>query len=299
MASNALIFMANDRYYRWALTFLESVREQSADLPLYWIPYDEDVAQVSSLRGAFRFERIDVDFTALDAFANRLFPSLPMRRANLRKYVALGLPCDEIAYFDIDTMVLVNPARLFGHVKPGTLDLVYLATSPGFVYRKDRMAEARTHFPNMPELSAGAFITSRHALSVAEIIDTVERHRDLYQSLRRRGQLYDQPLLNFVLDRAGKVCRHIRDLDPSLCGMVHFRNPDISFQNGRLVETASGREVAAIHWSGTFKIGPEILNPRLWPIGRLRAGFYRRGKLARTALPAPGVASGNPWVTQR
>jgi hypothetical protein len=279
MAGTALIFMANDRYYRWALTFLESVREQNEDLPLYWIPYDDEVARVRALRSAFRFEQIDVDFTALDAFANRLFPSLPKRRANLRKYVALGLPYDEIAYFDIDTMVLVDPTRLFGHVKAGTLDLVYLSTSPGYVYRKDRLAEARSHFPNMPLLSAGAFITSRHALSIAEIIDTVERHQELYQSLRRRGQLYDQPLFNFVLDRAGKICRHIRDLDPSLCGMVHFRNPDISFQNGRLVETASGRQVAAIHWSGNFKLGPEILNPRLWPIGRLRAGFFRRGRL--------------------
>ena len=283
MSSNALVFMANDHYYRWAVTFLESVREQTADLPLYWIPYDDDVARVRSLRSAFRFEQVDVDLNALDAFANRLFPSLPKRRANLRKYVALGLPCDEVAYFDIDTMVLVNPARLFGHVKAGTLDLVYLSTSPGFVYRKDRMTEARSHFPNMPELSAGAFITSRHSLSVAEIIDTVEGHRELYQSLRRRGQLYDQPLLNFVLDRAGKICRHIRDLDPSLCGMVHFRNPDISFENGRLVETASGRDVAAIHWSGTFKLGLEMLNPRLWRIGRLRAGFLKRGKLAGAA----------------
>lgn len=280
MTSTALVFMANDRYYRWTLTFLESVREQTGDLPLYWIPYDDDVARIRSLRSAFRFEQIDADFTALDAFADRLFPTLPKRRANLRKYVALGLSCDEIAYFDIDTMILVNPARFFGHVRPGTLDLVYLSASPDFVYRKDRMAEARHHFPNMPLLSAGAFITSRHALSAAEIIDTVETHRDLYESLRRSDQLYDQPLLNFALDRAGKVCRHIRDLDPTLCGMVHFRNRDISFKNGRLVETASDREVAAIHWSGTYKLGPEILDPRLWPIGRLRAGFLKRARRA-------------------
>jgi hypothetical protein len=280
MSSTALVFMANDRYYRWVLTFLESVRERNADLPLYWIPYDDDVARVSALRAAFRFERIDADFNALDTFATGLFPSLPTRRANLRKYVALGLPCDEIAYFDIDAMVLVDPARLFGHVKPGSVDLVYLSTSSEFVYRKDRMAEARALFPNMPLLSAGAFVTSRHALSIAEIIDTVKTHRELYQRLRRRGQLFDQPLLNFVLDRAGKICRHIRELDPTLCGMVHYRNRDISFRDGRLVETASGREVAAIHWAGTFKLGLELLNPRLWPLGRLRAGFLRRGMAA-------------------
>ena len=277
MASNALVFMANDRYYRWALTFLESVRERNADMPLYWIPYDDAVARISTLRAAFRFERIDADFTALDTFADRLFPSRPRRRANLRKYVALELPCDEIAYFDVDAVVLVDPARLFGHVKPGTIDLVYLSTSPGFVYREDRMAEARANFPNMPLLSAGAFITSRHALSIAEIIDTVETHRELYQSLRQR-QLWDQPLLNFALDRAGKVCRHIRELDPSLCGMVHFRNRDIGFRDGRLLEAGTGREVAAVHWAGPFKLSLEILNARLWSLGRLRAGLLKRGE---------------------
>jgi len=284
----ALVFMANDRYYRWALTFLESVRERNASLPLYWIPYDESVGRIRSLRGAFQFECIEADFSALDAFANRLFPSRPMKRANFRKYAALQLDYEEIAYFDVDSVVLVDPERLFGHVEPGIVDLVYLATSPGHVYRKDRLAAARAEFPNMSLLSAGAFVTSRRALSIEEIIATAETHYELYRSLRRRRALYDQPLINFVLDRAGKICKHIRDLDPGLAGMASFRSSHIGFRNERLVETSSGRDVVAIHWAGAFKTGLELLNPRYWPLAALRLGLLKRGRsrAARHAVAA-------------
>jgi len=281
----ALVFMANDRYYRWTLAFLQSVRERNDRLPMYWIPYDENVRKIRSLRAAFNFEPIDADFTTIDAFANRLFPSRLARRANLRKYAALQLQCDEIAYFDVDSVVLIDPARLYGHVQPGVVDLVYLTTSPGHVYRKDRMAMARAEFPNLSQLSAAAFITSRHAISVKEMIATIEEHHDLYQAFRRRGSLYDQPLLNFFLDRAGKICKHIRDLDPGLAGMVSFRSSNIGFRDDHLIEKKSGRNVVAVHWAGAFKIGVEALNPRYWSLGALRSGCLKRG-LIRVAASA-------------
>lgn len=279
MSRHAVVVLANDRYYAWAVTFLESIREHNAGQLLYCIPYDADVARIRSLRGAFGFEMVDVDFSVLDAFADRLFPSRPPNRANLRKYAALQLECDEVAYFDIDMVLLVDPQRFFGYVRPGTLDLVYLSTSPDFVYRRDRMTLAREHFPNMQLISAGAFITSRRALSVEGIIDTVEKNRDLYLELRREEGLFDQPVLNFALDRAGKRLQHISDCDPTLAGLASFRNPHIAFAGDRLMDLRNGREVAAVHWAGAVKRGLEVLDPRLWPLGRLRSGFHRRGKL--------------------
>jgi len=286
----ALVFMANDRYYGWALAFLESIRERNAQLPLYWIPYDENVSKIGSLSAAFGFERLEADFSTLDAFADRLFPSRPAKRANLRKYAALRLPYDEIAYFDVDSVVLIDPERLLGHVKPGVVDLVYLSTSPDFVYRRDRLATARAHFPAMNLMSAGAFVTSRHSLSIEEMIATVESNRETYQSLRRRGPLYDQPLLNFVLDQAGKRCTHIRDLDGELSGMVSFRSSDVGFQGPELIETASGRKIVAVHWAGAFKSGIELVNPRYWPLRALRLGLLKRGRM-RAAGGARGPAA--------
>jgi len=278
MSRHAVVFLANDRYYAWAVTFLESIREHNAGQLLYCIPYDAETARIRSLRGAFGFEMVDVDFSTLDAFADRLFPNRPPNRANLRKYAALQLDCDEVAYFDIDMVLLVDPARLFGHVRPGTLDLVYLSTSPDFVYRRDRLAEARRHFPHMQLISAGAFVTSRRALSVEDIVNTVEANRELYLELRREEGLYDQPVLNFALDCAGKRLRHIEECDPTLAGLASFRNPHLAFEGGRLLDLRNGREVAAVHWAGAVKRGLEVLDPRLWRLGRLRSGFHRRGK---------------------
>src|SRR5260370_24871007 len=109
--------MANDRYLNWAKAFLESVRSKDAALPIYCIPHGGPMDGVLALRDAFGFELLTDGLDRLDAFAKRLFPdSLARHRANLRKYVALTLPVDEIAYFHIDMVMLVDPHRLCGHI---------------------------------------------------------------------------------------------------------------------------------------------------------------------------------------
>jgi hypothetical protein len=284
MNSRALVFMANDRYYDWAVAFLESVRTLNATLSLHCIPYDLETTRIASLGRAFDFEMIDIDFSAFDAFADRLFPRRPAKRRNIRKYAALELELDEVAYFDIDVVLCVDPARLFGHVEAETRDLVYLSTSPGHVYRRSQMALARSLFPNMAQISAGAFVTTRKALTIGAIIDIVETHRDLYVSLRRRGQHYDQPLLNFALDCAGKITAHIGECDGGLAGMVWSRNRHIRFENGRLLEIPSGREVVAVHWAGGMKRVLELIDPRTWPLTRLRSDILTRGRHRLAAL---------------
>src|ERR1700730_2109739 len=156
------------------------MRAQNATLPLYCIQYDSQTKRIASLGRAFNFEMIDIDFTALDAFADRLFPRRPAKRRNTRKYAALELKCDEVAYFDIDVVLCADPARLFGHVKAGAVDLVYLATSPGDIYRRSQVARARSLFPNMAQISAGAFVTTREALTIGEIVDIIDTHHELY-----------------------------------------------------------------------------------------------------------------------
>ena len=89
-------------------------------------------------------------------------------RANLRKYVALNLPVDEIAYFDIDMVMLIEPKRLFGHIEAGSADFVYFADSPEWVYRRRKLDAARKMFPDMRLISAGAFVISPRLLTMDE-----------------------------------------------------------------------------------------------------------------------------------
>lgn len=252
MTRGALAFMANDRYRHWAITFLESVRAADPSLPLYCIPHGGSFAEILALRRVFRFEILDEGLDRLDAFGRRLFPFHPRRRANLRKYAALTLPVDEVAYFDTDLVMLADPARLFGHIRPGETDLVYLATSPRWVYAARKLAHARTLFPEMRLISAGAFVTSRRTLTIDEIIKTIENDWRLYRTLRRR-RVYDQPVLNFVLHRLGKRCRPIAELDGSLAGLVSFRNPNLRVVDGAAVDAGSTGDIVAIHWAGARK----------------------------------------------
>ncbi|MGO9331560.1 MAG: hypothetical protein ACLQJ0_26100 [Steroidobacteraceae bacterium] len=285
MTNHAMAFMANDRYYNWTVGFLESVRARNSKLPIFWIPYDSDANRIASLQRAFNFEKVDIDFCALDAFADRLFPSRPARRRNFRKFAALALQYDEIAYFDVDLVLCLDPARLFGHVKPGEADLVYFSTSPGFAFRRKQMVQARQLFPDLVEISSGAFVSSRNVLTIEQVIDVVDSNVELYLSLRQDG-VFDQPVLNFVLAQYGKKLVHIRDCDATLAGMAWSRNRQIGFENGRqigfdngrLVELGTKREVVAVHWAGGIKLAFDMIDPRAWPLANFRSSYVRRGK---------------------
>lgn len=268
MTSRALAFMANDRYFDWAKAFLESVRSRDPDLPLYCIPHGGAMEGIHSLRPVYRFEMLTDGLERLDRLARRLYPFARARhRANLRKYVALNLPVDEIAYFDIDMVMLVDPARLFGHVQAGRADLVYFATSPEWVYAPEKLDAAREMFPDMRLISAGAFVTSPRTLTMDDMIGTVQNNLQLFRSLRRAA-VFDQPVLNFVLHSLGKRCRHITELDPGLCGMVSSRNPDLRMAEGKIVNVTMDGEVLAVHWAGPAKSHLERLTPRARPIQR-------------------------------
>lgn len=297
MSEYALAFMANDRYYNWTIGFLESVRARNAALPLYCIPYDAYTRGIVSLRRAFDFEMLDIDFGALDRFADRLFSTRPARRHNLRKYATFALPYDEVAYFDVDMVMCIDPARLFGHVKPGKLDLVYFSTSPGYAFRAEQMMTARRLYPNLVEISAGAFISSPRVLTIEQIIEVVNDNRELYFFLRQNG-LFDQPVFNFVLAHAHKICTHIRDCDSSLAGMAWSRNRHIGsasggpivFENSRLIELATNRDVVAVHWAGGIKLALEMINPRAWPLAQFRSSHIRSGKRRLASRPPQAQA---------
>jgi hypothetical protein len=278
MTSRALAFMANDRYLDWAKTFLESVRSQDVALPLYCIPHGGRMAGIAALRNAFNFEFITDGLDRLDAFGERLLPYARQRhRANLRKYVALTLPVDEVAYFDIDMAMLVEPARLFGHIEAGRADLVYFATSPEWVYAPAQLERAASLFPDMRLISAGAFVTSRRALTIDTIIGTVEANLDLYKSLRRSG-VFDQPVLNFALHRLGKRCRHINELDASLCGMASVANPDLRWAEGRIINEVVPGDVLAVHWAGSAKSRFETLKPSAREMQRFLSGLRQQAE---------------------
>jgi hypothetical protein len=288
MTRHALAFLANDRYLDWTKAFLESIRSQDVSLPLYCIPHGGPTDGVAALRQAFNFAMLEEGIDVLDDFARELFPSPDSApyRGNLRKYAALTLSVDEVAYFDVDTVMLIPPRRLFGHIRPGKIDLVYLDTSPEWVYAPERLTQAQSLFPAMPLMSAGTFVTSPRALSIEELIGSIERNRKLYLSLRH-PKVHDQPVLNFALHQMRKQCRHIAELDSGIAGVVWARDRGLRLSGGRAAHPVRPGEVVAIHWAGRKRASRwEVLSPRKHALRRLRRSLqWRAERRIRAAHP--------------
>ena len=109
------------------------------------------------------------------------------------------------------------------------------------------------------------------------MIGTVEDNLDLYMSLRRSG-VYDQPVLNFVLHRLGKKCRHITEPDPTLCGMASVRNPHLRCDGGKIANTTMTGDAQAAAWAGPAKSVVEWLTPRSWPMQRFLGGLRQQAE---------------------
>jgi hypothetical protein len=299
MSKYALAFLASDNYFHWTLSFLESVRSKTGKLPLYCIPHHGLMKKIADLRRAFDFEILQEELDRLDAFAQRLYPRHARYRANLRKYSALSLPVDEVAYFDVDVVMLADPTRLFGHIRPKHVDLLYLATSPDWVYARTRIPLARSLFPEMRLISAGAFVTSPAVLNIDELIRTVETHLELFRSLRR-ARVYDQPVLNFVLHLLGKRCRHIAELDCGLAGIASAVNPNIAVVEDKVIDSTVSGDLMAIHWAGNARSWQFLANPRSWPLYAFRNGVRSRALQRLKALSRrPSLTDLGPFLGDR
>ena len=273
----AFAFLANDRYFDWATIFLESVRRRDSTLPLFCIPHGGAMDRIRALRRIFDFEMLEDGIDRLDAFAEQLFPdpTTAPYRGNLRKYAALTLPVEEVAYFDIDTAMLIEPRRLFGHIRPGDTDLIYMSTSPGWVYAPGKLPDAKRLFGDLRLMSAGAFVTSRQVLTIEQLIATIESSRELYQALRH-PQVFDQPVFNFAFHQLRKRCFHISERDASIAGMMWVQDKDLRVRKGRGVCLCQAGDVAAVHWAGPNKrCDLQVWRPRTWGILRVRRALHR------------------------
>ncbi len=101
-----MVIIANDRVIDWLLPFLESYATTSSAIPLYIIPYDDNLVRTRQAAELYGAEVVSFDSDELDALAKRLYPLNPGHRRRLRKLLALSLPVDEVIYLDVDTLIL-------------------------------------------------------------------------------------------------------------------------------------------------------------------------------------------------
>lgn len=250
-AKNGIAIVANDKIIDWLLPFLESYRATNAATDLYLIPYDDNVRATRQAAENYGVIWADGDFGDLDRLAQRLYPFSPYRRRRLRKLYALGLPLDRVIYMDVDTILFRDFRPVFECLQPGETDFIIASTSNDYVYNNSR--EDHAFLRNAKLFSDGFFLTSRHIVSVSDFHEVIDRDERLFHAIRKRGGLYAQPFVNFVVHRRELHVRSLSECLPGASDESYYKAKNASFRDDGPVD-CHGNAIYFAHWAGALSM---------------------------------------------
>lgn len=245
--TRGIAVLANDKFLHWLLPFLESYRATNSATPLYVIPFDDNVALTRRATRIYGVEWADGDMSVIDALAKRLYPLFPHHRRRLRKLKALALPLDEVIYLDADTILFRDLSQVFGSLQPGQVDFVIASTSQEYVYNKRRFG-----YPFLRDVTLfndGFFLTSRSVLTVADFERVIEEDEKVFHAVRKRGMLFAQPLVNFVVHRLALKVAALADCVPDASNESYYKAEGITIGSNGPVDW-QGRQIYFAHWAG-------------------------------------------------
>jgi hypothetical protein len=240
--------VANDKISEWLLPFLESYRASNAATDLYLIPYDDDVELTRRAAEVYGATWVEDDMRQLDELAKRLYPLSPYRRRRLRKLQTLALPLDRVVYIDVDTLLFRDVRPLFERMVPGENDFIVASTSDEYVYN-DKHSQI-DFLKGVVLFSDGFWLTSRHVIGIRDFQDVVEAEEKLFHAVRKRGGLYAQPLVNFVVHRRGLRVRSLSDFMPGASNESFYKVTTARFAEDGLPVDLYGCHIYFMHWAG-------------------------------------------------
>jgi hypothetical protein len=242
-----IAIIANDRVIDWLLPFLESYYASSASIPLYLIPYDDNLTRTRLVAEAYGVEVVALDSGELDALARRLYPLNPGHRRRLRKLLALALPLDEVIYLDVDVILLQDFTKVLGHIEAGKTEFVVAARVSDYIYNS-RYREY-DYLRDALLFNDGFFVTARSVLSLQDFYDIVTRDERIFHTVRQRGGLFAQPLTNFVVHRKALKIATLPDIVPQASPESYYKSDGISAPADGPAD-ANGDKLFFCHWPG-------------------------------------------------
>ena len=267
-----IAIVGNDKIIDWLVPFLESYRETNASLPLYLIPYDDNVKRTRRAAQVYGAHFIEEEPVEIDRLAAELYPGIfNSNRRRLRKLQALALDLDEVAYVDVDVILFRDFAPIFGRLEAGKSE--FIVASPSFEYVYNERRSAYPFLADALPFNDGFWVTSNRFLSLSDFLDTMANDAAIFHDVRKRGQLFAQPLVNFVTHRRGVKIALLRDLVENASHESFYKAPGIDFVEGKPLDP-DGREIYFAHWAGATALPSTGVFDAAW--GRLSKAAWAR-----------------------
>ena len=242
-----IAIIANDRVIDWLLPFLESYKATSASIPLYLIPYDDNLTRTRKAADAYGVEVVSLDSGELDALARRLYPLNPGHRRRLRKLLALALPLDEVIYLDVDTILFQDFNKVLGYIEPGKTEFIVLSRCHDYIYNSRR--ENYDFLRDVLMFNDGFFVTSRHVLSLQDFYNVIAKDERTFHIVRQRGGLFAQPLTNFVVHRQNLKIAMLPEIIPTASEESYYKAEGV-VQSAEGPVDYKGEQLYFCHWPG-------------------------------------------------
>lgn len=246
-AACGIATLANDKVFDWLLPFLQSWHDTNSAIPLHLIPFDDNLSRTRRAAEIYGARIFEGDMTRVDALAKGLYPFFSHHRRRLRKLQALTLPYDRIIYMDADTVLFRNLETVFTALVPGETDFLVASPSEEYVFNKRRV-----DYPFIRDamrFNDGFFLTSDRVLSLSDFERVVDADAAVFHRVRKRGMLFAQPLVNFVVRRLGLKVSTLAERVTNASNESFYRAEGITMGESGPLDW-QGREIYFAHWAG-------------------------------------------------
>jgi hypothetical protein len=260
MQAIGVYFLANDRVRDLTIAFLNSFRTHNPCIPLYLIPFDDQITEIARLSNQYCFSIYDNRqiLAACDAISTE-FHGKP--NGCYRKLVAWAGPLDRFIYIDVDTVVLMPLDFAFTWLN--RFDFITGHSDIPDIRKwtwKDSIFS--THALDHHQISYAAnmgFITSKREIFSWEHIEDSARSAI---ELKEHMELYwchDQPFMNFLAVTSGINYTSFHSLArqcPEAGLPFEYR---IAAEGSGFCYDYSGRDVSGkqcvfiVHWAGQWQ----------------------------------------------
>lgn len=241
--------LANDAVLDWTIALLESYRLHEADRPIIFIPFDDDITELSRLADRYAFEILrDETLEELDEIGASLWPENFPRNHLFRKFAAFSGPIEQFLFLDADVVVLDALDELFATFARSECDLIYSDAEIDAVYLPGRFRDAMRERYAVRAFNTGAFLSSRLALTLDDLRGFVPELFDHRHDLAPTGE---QPVLNYCFDRKGLSAARFSEANVSIGFSCWAGEPGVTQarQNSSYCD-GEGKGVPFLHWAG-------------------------------------------------